>query len=100
MRIWINELLLNLFSLFQIVAALSQFGLVRSLRVANEKSYYVEFDTTYSAEQAVKHSATLTIDSQPIHCSFLITPPGLELPTGSSFSRPQKSSTVSQISQT
>ena len=31
--------------------------------MANEKSYYVEFDTTYSAEQAVKARVfTLVVD--------------------------------------
>ena len=65
---------------------MAQFGLVRSLRMCNDKSYYVEFDTAYSAEQAVK-STSLSIEDQQVHCSFLITPPGLELPIGSSFSR-------------
>ena len=59
--------------------------------MANEKSYYIEFDSTFSAEQAIK-ATNLTIDLQPIHCTALITPPGLELPAGSSFTRNPNSS--------
>lgn len=65
---------------------MSQFGLIRTIRVMNEKSYYLEYDTTFSAEQAIKIK-NLTIDNQPVYCCSLITPPGLEIPSGSSFSR-------------
>ena len=70
----------------QVVLTMSQFGLIRTIRVMNEKSYYLEYDTTFSAEQAIKIK-NLTIDNQPVYCCSLITPPGLEIPSGSSFSR-------------
>lgn len=70
----------------KVVLTMSQFGLIRTIRVMNEKSYYLEYDTTFSAEQAIKIK-NLTIDNQPVYCSSLITPPGLEIPSGSSFSR-------------
>ena len=70
---------------------MSQFGNVCNVEMKSENSAFVDFENHGQAERAVRGlSNKLTIGGKEIYVGNLITPHGLNIPLGSSFSASKK----------
>ena len=70
---------------------MSQFGNVCHVERKSENSAFIDFENNGQAERAVRGlSNKLTIGGNEIYVGNLVTPLGLNIPIGSSFSSSKK----------